>query len=90
MAGRITVDCEQCKGCGLCINACPRDCIRLSQISNKKGYFPAESNGKACTGCGCCALVCPDAAISVYRESRIEDTDSSHNPMAQRLLKEKA
>lgn len=73
MAGRTVVDSERCKGCSLCVNACPRDCLGVSKESNKKGYFPAQTLHATCTGCAFCALVCPDAAISVYRKSRIQE-----------------
>jgi len=68
MAGKIVIDTERCKGCGLCVVVCPRDSIIISKKSNKKGYFPAESANADCTGCAMCAIVCPDAVIEVYRE----------------------
>jgi len=71
MAGRIEIDKERCKGCGLCLNACPRGCIYISQLSNKMGYFPPETSNEDCSGCAMCALVCPEACIKVYRESNL-------------------
>jgi 2-oxoglutarate ferredoxin oxidoreductase subunit delta len=68
MAGKIIIDTERCKGCGLCVVVCPKDGIAISKKSNKKGYFPAESVNSDCTGCAMCAIVCPDAAIEVYRD----------------------
>lgn len=67
--GRITVDDRYCKGCGLCIRACPTKCIALDpdRITDK-GYHPAMlTDEKLCTGCASCAIVCPDAAITVER-----------------------
>jgi 2-oxoglutarate ferredoxin oxidoreductase subunit delta len=71
MAGKIIIDTERCKGCGLCITVCPKGCIIISKHSNKAGYFPAEATNIDCTGCAVCAIVCPDAVIEVYRD---EDT----------------
>jgi len=68
MAGEIQIDRERCKGCGLCIQVCPRQSISLSQQANRMGYLFAEPCGSGCTGCALCALMCPDVAIEVYRD----------------------
>jgi 2-oxoglutarate ferredoxin oxidoreductase subunit delta len=68
--GRIVVDENLCKGCGLCITVCPKDVIRIqTDRLTPKGYHPAsllDPEG-ACTGCAICSVICPDAAITVYR-----------------------
>ena len=76
MAGKITIDTEQCKGCGLCVIACPRSSIVISKKSNRKGYFPAQTNNCDCTGCAMCAIICPEAIIEVYRDNNIVDEPS--------------
>jgi 2-oxoglutarate ferredoxin oxidoreductase subunit delta len=68
MAGKIIIDNERCKGCGLCVTVCPHNVITISEKPNSKGYFPAEATGSNCTGCASCAVVCPDCAIEVYRD----------------------
>ena len=68
LKGRIVVDIEKCKGCGVCVPACPQDVIALAKEVNGKGYHYAYmENPEACTGCTNCALVCPDSVITVYR-----------------------
>lgn len=69
MAGKIIIDTERCKGCGLCISVCPKNNIHVSEQSNKSGYFPAECDGD-CTGCAVCAIMCPEAVIEVLIEEK--------------------
>lgn len=67
--GRIVVNELYCKGCELCVDACPQDVIGLAaERLNAKGYHPAEMIDAGCTGCGICTIVCPEAAITVFRE----------------------
>ena len=67
--GRITVDIERCKGCGVCLNACPLDLLEMDPDTlNSKGYQPMRIHTPdKCIGCTNCALMCPDVAISVER-----------------------
>ena len=59
---------EECKGCGLCVEACPSQVIRLADRLNPYGYRPAEYLGVGCTGCGICFFVCPEpGGIAVLR-----------------------
>ncbi len=68
--GRIVVNEVFCKGCEMCINACPQHVMTLDPVRiTSKGYHPAILAQEGCTGCGICAIVCPEAAITVYREA---------------------
>ena len=69
MTGKITIDSERCKGCGLCVEQCQKNCIVISKRSNKNGYFPPEAGNTECTGCALCAVICPEVVIEVYRDS---------------------
>lgn len=69
--GWIEVNHNYCKGCELCVAACPQDVLRLNMdVFTSKGYHPAYQATDACVGCGICASMCPDAAITVYRAKK--------------------
>jgi NAD-dependent dihydropyrimidine dehydrogenase PreA subunit len=69
--GLLRVDGNECKGCGLCIEACPSKAIHLSDELNPHGYRTATYNGAGCTGCGICFFACPEpGAITVLRLRR--------------------
>lgn len=66
--GRLEIDTDECKGCGLCIEACPPKVIGMSERLNHFGYRTAVYAGAGCTGCGICFMVCPEpGAIAVLR-----------------------
>ena len=58
--GSVRLNSEECKGCGLCVEACPPKVLRLSDGMNRYGYHPAEYPGAGCTGCGICFFACPE------------------------------
>ena len=66
--GKVAIDPEECKGCGLCVDACPPKCLLLLSYLNAYGVHAADYTGEACSGCGICFYVCPEpGAITVYR-----------------------
>lgn len=68
--GSVIIENDICKGCELCIQACPQESLGLSSQINRSGYRYAVLVKDNCTGCINCALVCPDAAITVYRQPK--------------------
>lgn len=68
--GDVVINIEKCKGCEVCISACPNDVIALSSEVNSKGYHYLIKVNDDCIGCANCAVVCPDAVITVYREKK--------------------
>ncbi|MFZ1290386.1 MAG: ferredoxin family protein [Melioribacteraceae bacterium] len=67
--GDIIIDIEKCKGCELCVEACPQDSLQRARQVNNKGYLYIVKVIDNCTGCTNCALVCPEGAITVYRKT---------------------
>lgn len=66
--GTIQVNELYCKGCELCVSACPKGVLALAMDRlTPKGYHPAELIAEGCTGCAICAVVCPEASITVFR-----------------------
>jgi NAD-dependent dihydropyrimidine dehydrogenase PreA subunit len=64
----LRVDVNECKGCGLCVEACPPRVIGMSDALNHYGYRTAAYAGTGCTACGICFMVCPEpGAITVFR-----------------------
>ena len=66
---KITFATDICKGCGLCVSACPKQLIVIAKEKiNKKGYCPAEMTDMSkCIGCGFCYTMCPDSVIKIEK-----------------------
>jgi 2-oxoglutarate ferredoxin oxidoreductase subunit delta len=67
----ITID--RCKGCQLCIGACPKACLELDTGPvNALGHHPIRlADAAACTSCALCARVCPDAVFTIYARPKV-------------------
>ncbi len=62
----VRIDKNYCKGCELCVRACPMQILSMSKDINLKGYFYARLHEPTrCIGCRICAITCPDVAIEV-------------------------
>lgn len=71
---KVVVRWDECKGCALCIDACPEGVLFQSKELNRMGYHPAEYKGEGCTGCGYCFYQCPEpGAITVYKKGYVAE-----------------
>ncbi len=54
------IEAQLCRGCQLCLQACP-----YQAISFFEDRVACEVNQAVCTGCGSCAVACPTGAASI-------------------------
>jgi len=65
--GIIKIDHESCKGCYLCVRACPVKVLEPAAELNESGCYPVKAvNTEKCIACGACYEVCPDVCIEIY------------------------
>ncbi|MCL2181716.1 MAG: 4Fe-4S binding protein [Treponema sp.] len=65
--GKIIISRDMCKGCLLCIRACPVKTLEVDTEMNSTGSYPVKTvNMEKCIACGNCFEVCPDACIEVF------------------------
>lgn len=65
--GIVKIDRERCKGCLLCVRACPFGVLEADSSLNSAGAHPViAGNPDKCTACASCFQVCPDCAIEVF------------------------
>jgi len=62
----VTIDKDRCKGCGFCVDFCPREVLKMSDNINPKGYtLPTVTDESKCLDCGYCEKICPEFAIVI-------------------------
>jgi len=65
---RVDIEIERCKGCALCVDACPEQVLEIGNEINLGGYqYVVAANPDSCIGCCRCAEMCPDVALAVWR-----------------------
>lgn len=56
---KIFLDKKRCRGCGICIEVCPRNCFEM----NLKQHIVKIYNAYKCVKCGACIVQCPFNAL---------------------------
>jgi len=76
--GEVMITAHLCKGCTLCIAACPKGVLIQGATLNRQGYQAVCYKGSGCTGCGICFYVCPEpGAITVRICEESKDTPAA-------------
>jgi 2-oxoglutarate ferredoxin oxidoreductase subunit delta len=66
MSLKHRIDNVRCKGCGLCVEVCPKKVLEISRKVNTKGYNPVfQARPEDCIKCTACCIMCPDVAITI-------------------------
>ena len=79
---KLTFETDLCKGCGLCVSACPKGCLAISGPRHHGDIRTVAylANPKDCLGCGLCAATCPKQVIGmVPQETAAIVMCSSHD-----------
>jgi len=74
--GELHIIKERCKGCGFCVEYCPKDVLAMSEEYNLKGYhYPITAKAPECVNCDLCEMLCPDFAIFCLRAENSNGSD---------------
>jgi MinD superfamily P-loop ATPase len=68
---KVEINEQECTGCGLCAETCPRKAINISTVLNRFGVHPAQQTSVVCSACGTCYYFCPEpgAIVLQWRDS---------------------
>ena len=79
--GEVHIIADRCKGCGFCVEYCPKDVLVMSEEFNVKGYHPPKVvKSEECVNCNLCEMICPDFAIfSVALEDGEAETETAES-----------
>jgi len=70
---KIFIDKRLCKGCGICVEFCPRKVLKMGSDMDERGFhMPEARRAEDCSLCGLCELYCPDFAICAREELKDE------------------
>ena len=82
--GVVQLIAERCKGCGFCVEFCPKKVLSMSSQTNAKGYhLPEIIEDSHCPNCGLCMLLCPDFAIYVQDSEEASPADTEDTQESQ-------
>ncbi len=71
----VRIDRDRCKGCGYCVEFCPRGVLQMSGDLGPKGYDSVKVVDRSkCLGCGLCEIICPEFAICLTPSDKKEES----------------
>lgn len=62
---KVKLNISRCKGCGYCVDECPKKAISFTGHMGEKGYDTIQVNDELCIACGSCYRVCPDSVFEI-------------------------
>jgi len=73
------IDYVNCAGCSVCVENCPKDCLKLSgpKFHGDIHTVVQMVNKDACISCGICAKVCPIEAIVMVKPGTVPESISN-------------
>ena len=78
--GVVVIKHDQCKGCGFCVEFCPKEALENSEKFNRKGYHPPRVvHPDQCNTCGTCEMICPDFAIFTVKLADAAGSEKNGN-----------
>ncbi|MHB0979844.1 MAG: ATP-binding protein [Thermoleophilia bacterium] len=77
---------ERCSACGLCMDECRFDAIRLARLDGGRSTYTVDPS--VCEGCGLCVRVCTSGAVEMRDAERGEwfVSDTRHGPLVHARL----
>jgi len=82
--GELCIITDWCKGCGFCVEFCPREVLEISEKFNRKGYHPPKVvKPDVCNNCDTCEMICPDFAIFTVKLADAADGNGTAGEGAQ-------
>ena len=88
---RVRTSPGTCKACGLCVERCPVEALRLEdspEAANKKGKA-AVLDPELCLGCGVCVYKCPTKSLILERREEITHPPKDAREWMERWFEDK-
>lgn len=69
----VIIDSEQCDGCKICVEFCPKELLKESEDTNSRMLHYVEIiNPEDCLGCKQCERLCPTTSIFINEIDLLE------------------
>ena len=62
---KVKLNIARCKGCGYCVDECPKQAISFTGRISENGYDTIQVDDEKCIACGSCYRVCPDSVFEI-------------------------
>ena len=63
---KLHIEKTRCKGCGYCVEVCPKKALAFTGEIGDQGYDTVGVNEELCIQCGACYRVCPDYVFEIF------------------------